>query len=67
MKKSPGYLAIIVFLFLLAFLFYLTDEIYIQRTLGEKFEFEIIRGESLSSVLSRLDEAGLIRSEFIVK
>lgn len=66
-KKNPGYLAIIVFLFLLAFLFYLTDEIYIQRNLGEKFEFEIRKGESLNSAISRLDEAGLIRSELIVK
>ena len=67
MKKNPGYLAIIVFLCLLAFLFYLTDEIYIQRTLAEKLEFEIRKGESLNSVISRLDETGLIRNELIVK
>ena len=67
MRKASGYLAIIVFLFLLAFLFYLTDEVYIGRLLSRGFEFEIKKGETLNSVIARLDAAGLIRNEFIVK
>lgn len=67
MKTASGYLAVIVFLSLLAFLFYLTDEIYIQRSLAEKFDFEIKRGEALSSVISRLNAVGLVRNGFIVK
>lgn len=66
-KKASGYAAIIVFLFLLAFLFYLIDEIYIERSLADKFEFKIEKGETLNSVISRLDTTGLIRNEFIVK
>lgn len=67
MKQASGYLAVLAFLILLGLLFYLTDEIFIQRSLAGKIEFQIEKGESLNSVLGRLAGEGLVRNEFIVK
>ena len=67
MNKLSGYLAIIAFLFFLSMLFYFIDEIHIERILIEKTEFQIEKGESLNSVISRLKDSGLVRNEFLVR
>ncbi len=67
LKKYSGYFTIAAFLLILSFLFYLTDEVYIERTLAAEIEFGIERGESLNSVVSRLEEIGLVRNSFIVR
>lgn len=67
MKKASGYFIITAFLIFLGLLFYLTDEVYIERALADKIEFQIEKGEGLNSVVVRLAEAGLVRNKFIVR
>ena len=67
MKKASGYLIITAFLFFLGLLFFMIDEVYIERALAGKVEFKIERGESLNSVVTRLAEAGLVRNKFITR
>ncbi|TSC90051.1 MAG: hypothetical protein G01um10142_493 [Parcubacteria group bacterium Gr01-1014_2] len=62
-----GYLVIIAFVIFLSALFYFIDEIYIERVVIEKVEFQIERGENLSSVIARLEDAGLVRNKFLVR
>ena len=66
-KKISGYFILAVFLVFLAFLFYFVDEIYIERAVAGQIEFRIEKGESLSSVISRLEELGLARNVFLAK
>ena len=66
-SKLSGYLAIIAFLIFLSALFYFIDEIYIERTLPDKIEFRIERGERLNSVIGRLEDLGLVRNKFLVR
>lgn len=66
-RNLPGYFVLIVFLFFLALLFYFIDEIYIERTLADKVEFQIEKGENLSFVINRLEALGLVRNELLVK
>lgn len=65
MKKASGYFIITAFLIFLSLLFYLADEVYIERTLAGKIEFQIEKGESLNSVIEKLYKAGLVRNKFI--
>ncbi|MEK7659193.1 MAG: endolytic transglycosylase MltG [Patescibacteria group bacterium] len=67
MKKVSGYFIITAFLIFLGLLFYLIDEIYIERVLAGKIEFQIEKGESLNSVVKKLAEAGLVRNKFITR
>lgn len=67
MRKASGYFVITAFLIFLGLLFFMIDEVYIERTLVQKTEFKIERGESLTSVVARLAEAGLVRNKFITR
>lgn len=67
MKKASGYFVITAFLIFLGLLFYLADEVYIERALAGKIEFQIEKGESLNSVVERLYESDLVRNKFIVR
>jgi len=62
-----GYLVIIAFVIFLSALFYFIDEIYIERMVVGRVEFQIERGENLGSVIARLEDAGLVRNKFLVK
>ena len=67
MKKLSGYFILAAFLLFLAALFYFIDEIYIERVLADKVEFQIERGENLNSVIERLRALGLARNGSLVK
>lgn len=67
MQKYSGYFIIAAFLIVLAFLFYLTDEVYLERTMVQEVEFRIEKGESLNSVISRLEKEELVRNKLIVR
>ena len=67
MKKASGYFIITAFLIFLGLLFFTIDEVYIERSLAGKVEFQIDKGDSLNSVVVRLYEVGLVRNKFIVR